>query len=666
MPLSRAFLPLVFALLVWSPTALSNSEAFGPHIRVELLSEHRQLRSGAEHWFGIVFEPDPHWHTYWLNPGDSGEPPVLNITLNGGAVAGELVWEIPKVIPVAHLINYGYERSLLMFPVQLPAQFTGTLDVEVELSWLVCKEDCIPGNARLTLNLPVYEQAPILNNLDTTEEFARARANQYSQQDLAAAVEITKESIALAVPRELTSNWTLLPFAGDWISHNTTPVFALDSAQTLISFEKSQHFWQAPEAMQWLAIGPEGSEAFSFTATSQGQVQTQATGILILMLMAFAGGLLLNLMPCVLPVLTIKAMSLAQATDGGQRRQGDAYAAGVILSFMGFAGIIELAKLSGQHLGWGFQMQSAGFVSFLALLFFALGLMLSDAIQFGGNLQNIGNNRLSRLGGKSASFMTGCLAVLVATPCTAPFMAGALGYALQSSALETFLIFIALAIGFALPLWLVHLLPASARLLPKPGAWMLHLKHLLAFPLLGTAIWLGWVVAGISGANALAVLLMLCLALAFCAYLSRLASKPLALIGASLIAALILLGGNLVPQSHDRNLSPDFSLADVAQLRADNQNVFVNVTADWCITCKVNEQVTFDTDKVKQALSRLNVSYVTLDWTRKDDDILKYLESFDRSGVPLYVYYPADGAPQTLPQVLTPDLLISYLEGETP
>ncbi|BFM10283.1 thioredoxin family protein [Simiduia litorea] len=667
MAFSRSFLLIVFSLLAWASPALSNSEAFGPHIRVELISEHRQLQAGSEHWLGVLFEPDPHWHTYWLNPGDSGEPPAVDITLTAGAVAGELAWEIPEVIPVAHLINYGYGRSLLMLPVRLPAEFTGALNIDVALTWLVCKEDCIPDSATLALKLPTSEQAPIFNNRRITEEFARARTNQYSHQDLAAAVEITDQAIALSLPTELIGTWTLLPFASDWVRHNAKPTFALDQAKTLISFEKSQYFWQAPEFMQWLAISSDGKQAFSFTATqNQAPAETQAPNILIIMIMAFAGGLLLNLMPCVLPVLTIKAMSLAQNKDQRQRRLGDAYAAGVLLSFMGFACIIEFAKLSGQHLGWGFQMQSASFVSFLALLFFALGLILTDAIRIGGSLQNTGNSQLSHLSGRSASFMTGGLAVLVATPCTAPFMAGALGYALQADTVENFLIFISLSIGFALPLWLIHRLPASVRLLPKPGAWMLHFKHLLAFPLFGTAIWLGWIVAGISGANALVLLLILCLALSFGAYLSRLASKPLALMGSGLIVALLLLGGAFMPQKTNLETSQIYTLADIAQLRTAKQNVLVNVTADWCITCKVNEQITFDTDKVEDAFSRLNVAYITVDWTRKDDDILKYLESFGRSGVPLYVYYPVGGAPQTLPQVLTPDLLINYLEGETP
>ena len=394
--------------------------------------------------------------------------------------------------------------------------------------------------------------------------------------------------------------------------------------------------------------------------------------------MAAGGGLILNLMPCVFPVLSLKALSIAANSQQRQLQRRDAlfYAAGVVLSFLALAGLLIALRAAGNVIGWGFQLQSPLLVALLVYLLLALGLSLSGLVQFGLGLMNTGGALTAKSGGKG-SFFTGVLAVVVASPCTAPFMGTALGYAVTQSPLVALLVFAALGLGMALPFLLLAYIPALARLLPKPGAWMDTLKQLLAWPLYLSAVWLLWVFGRQAGIDAMAILMIGMVSLAAAIWLwgrVQLGAggfNKLTALGLLLLALVILWqGAKLHPEanisSHADNKAQhwqSWSADKLSALRQQGKPVLVNMTADWCITCLVNERVALNTERSKAALSQYNVSYLKGDWTRRDSDITAYLQQYQRDGVPLYVLYWPGQPPQVLPQILTPDTLRQTFES---
>ncbi|AFU99062.1 protein-disulfide reductase DsbD family protein [Simiduia agarivorans] len=662
--LRYATVALLLALCLPSHLAQAASTATAPHINVALIAETDSYQADQPLWVGVLFEPDPEWHTYWLNPGDSGEPPVINLSLPPGVSAGPWRWQTPDAISVAHLVNFGYGRNLLMTQLMIPGSSDVPLTIGADVTWLVCKEDCIPGDAVLELTLPATDTKPSLSVNATA--FRWSRAQHYETRAIPAYFQVTEQTIALELPAGFATQWLFFPFQNDWVNHALRPQAMEQDGFTRLSFNKSDAFWETPVKMRWLAKHIETGEAFSFTALPASPASEAGDHWVWFLGLAFMGGLILNIMPCVLPVLAIKAFSLAQHSN--QRSHGHAYAAGVLVSFWVFALLIEFAKTSGELLGWGFQMQSPGFVASLTLLFFTLGLWLLDGFRLGGSLQNVGNGHITQQG-IFGSFSTGCLAVLVATPCTAPFMAVALGYGLQASSLQNLLIFTALAIGFAAPLWVIHLNPQVTHWLPKPGPWMETAKHGLAFPLFATSIWLSWVLLGLGDPSLLILCLIAALIIGIAGYLTR-ASGYIRVFGTLLaLSAFILLPiatSEVNEAQGEQPIASTDSLAAIDAARAQGKSVLVNVTADWCITCKVNEQVAFQTDAVRARLEQPDIAYIEIDWTRKNPEIFAYLQRFGRSGVPLYVYYPENGDPRVLPQILTPDLVLSHLTGEAP
>lgn len=390
-----------------------------------------------------------------------------------------------------------------------------------------------------------------------------------------------------------------------------------------------------------------------------------------ILLLAVLGGIILNLMPCVFPVLSIKVMSLAQADRARLPLHGWAYTGGIVACFLVFAGILLLARAGGEAIGWGFQLQSPLLIAALAYLFFVLGLSLSGLLPLGTRWMGVGQSLTQRTG-LTGSFFTGVLAAVVASPCTAPFMGAALGFALTQPALVSLSVFVALGLGMALPLLLLCYVPALVRHLPRPGAWMETLKQVLAFPLYLTAIWLLWVLGRQAGTDAIIALCLGALAIAFAGWLGTRSFSSgaglwsqRALVLSAWAAALILPWQSLNESVETDRWEP-YSANRLAELRAQDRPVFVNLTADWCLTCLANERVTLDTDRIKAAFDQHNVATLKGDWTNRDPAITRLLEDYDRSGVPLYLWFPAghSGPGEVLPQLLRKKHLLQAIEPE--
>lgn len=660
---------------------VASDSARTEQVRISLLPE-RAAVPGDTLWLGLRFQLIPHWHVYWRNPGDSGEAPRVDWHLPSGWQAGEIRWPTPQRIPVGPLVNYGYEDSVtLLVPVEVPlGQQTGVpIDISADVSWLVCREECIPQQASLQVRLPVTTPgtSPV-----TINSFDGVRARWPVAAPGNASYLREGSDLILRVD---ASGWSEANIATAWFAANAWGPVAPSQSQAW-RFDDAALLMTLPAGEAPLAEGArlDGllvvSDAGADTASTRGfsinaipfDPASPASNELPLTLMlalglALLGGLLLNLMPCVLPVLSIKVLGLVQHADDRSTQHGLVFAAGVLSSLLSLAGLLLALRAGGASLGWGFQLQEPWVVVALLYLMLALGMNLSGVFNVGGGLAGVGQG-LTEHKGLRGTFATGVLAVIVATPCTAPFMGTALGFALTRPPTETLLVFTALGIGFALPVTLLGIWPPWVNLLPAPGPWMERLRQALAWPLYATAAWLLWVLSQQVGPDGLATALtgsvLLALGLWWIGQPLRRQRLRNALGGTLVLASLALLvaAGQKTATQTEAPGAEAWSRERVSELQRDNRAVLVNFTAAWCITCKVNERVALGADAVRRALADRGVAYLEGDWTRRDPAITRELRRYGRSGVPLYLLYPAgQGAPEILPQLLTEGLVLQAL-----
>lgn len=667
-------------------TAARSGPVERDHVVVELVSEVESIRPGEPFRVGLAIEHEPEWHTYWRNPGDSGLETRFSWTLPPGFEAGAIRWPWPERHEIGHLVNYGYSGEILL-PVEIapPAGLAAgrSVPIRLEADWLVCRIECIPGSAELSLELPVRAAPPSASRFGPA--FAAADRRRPKPVDWPATFAVQGDRVGVQVRTRSDpdpGDLRFFPAHPTLVEHADNPFIAADGDTLQISQARSPYFSSAPERLEFVLVEPAAGRAWSLTA-APGALQTAAPPgvgagdgrpLWLLLVMALAGGVLLNLMPCVFPVLSLKAMSLVSGGASAPRAHAGAYTAGVLASFAALAALLLALRAAGDAVGWGFQLQSPWFVGLLAYLLFAMGLSLSGLFDLGTRWMGMGQ-QLTERQGLRGSFFTGVLATLVASPCTAPFMGTALGLAVMLPAWQAMGVFLALGLGLALPLAAIGVVPALARLLPRPGAWMDTFKQLMAFPLYLTVVWLAWVFAGQTGPDGVAALLGGMVALAFALWLAgRPVARPRTAVAAHAAVALALLGALAVLASAIRQQAdPATAVGAVwepytedrlAEINADpTRAAFVNMTADWCVTCLVNERVALDTEAVRRAMRDHDVVYLKGDWTRRDPAITRYLERFDRNGVPLYVFYPAADAasPVVLPQILTPATVVDIL-----
>ncbi|WP_376693918.1 protein-disulfide reductase DsbD family protein [Wenzhouxiangella sp. EGI_FJ10409] len=661
-----------------------------PHIEVELVSEVDHVEPGQPFRVGLRMLPDAHWHTYWKNPGDSGLTTEFEWTLPDGASASPIEWPWPERVPMGHLVNYGYGgEHLLPVTITPPADLRagGSFPIDLAADWLVCEEICIPGDAELSMTLPV-RAGPAPKNGQVAGLFDWADDRRPQKVDWPARFDTTGGQLAVqieSVDLPAGDDWTVFVGAENIVDHAQPAETARFEGVLQAGQPLSPYLGELPESLPVVFVDETNDRAFEVLAEPGSLQSTGAAaqgageppvGWGAALLLALAGGVLLNLMPCVFPVLSIKAMSFVAGAGHDQRAHGLAYTAGVVLSFAALAGVLLGLRATGEAVGWGFQLQSPWVVGILVYVLFALALSLSGLFTFGGRLMGAGQ-QLTEREGVSGSFFTGVLACVVASPCTAPFMGVALGAAVLMPWPLAMSIFIALGFGLALPMLVLSFSPALARRLPKPGPWMTRFKQLMAFPLYLAVVWLLWVLARQVGADGLAAVLTGLVVLAFVLWLGGLrdrgsttASVRHVALVLGTVAAIAALGAGVRMQASSAGGPEDawwedYSAERLSALRADPERaVLVNMTADWCVTCLVNERVALGTDRVRAALTDNDVVYMKGDWTRRDEAITEYLSEFDRNGVPLYVLYPHDGGdPKVLPQVLSPGLLVNAIES---
>jgi len=675
-------LAVVFALGLAVGAPASAGPATEPHpVTARLVLELAATAPGATLWVDLHLDIAPGWHTYWRNPGDSGLPTEIAWTLPPGFSAGDIVWPVPERFVVEGLGNYGYRDTVdLLIPIAVGQDVKPgeAARLEAAASWLVCSDICIPGEAKLALALPVAAK-PAPPDPAATELFAAARSHLPKPAAFEARFAVTKDQLRLMLPDAAFSgieqpSAIFFPFDANVVDAAAEPKLQRrGDAFELLLQRATTPAAIVPKSLDGLLVlhgGKGGEQAVSLRATPAALPATESSAEIAwwqALLFALLGGIVLNLMPCVFPVLSLKLVGLAGIGDRAAHHHAAAYAAGVILSFAALGGALLMLRAGGSAVGWGFQLQSPVVVGLLAYLLFAMGLSLSGVADFGFGLAGVGG-RFAGREGIGGAFATGILATIVATPCTAPFMGAALGFALLAPAPLALAIFVALGIGLALPLTIATLIPGLARLLPRPGRWMVLLKQLLAFPLYGTVAWLIWVLIQEVGPEGALMALLGLVLVGFAVWVygtTRLAGPAMRRAGTALAAAgtaaALVLALTATPSSArpEQTASRDglryerFSPSRLDALTAERHPVFVNLTAAWCITCLVNEHATLDTAAVQQAFAEHQIVALKGDWTRQDPEITAWLQKFGRSGVPLYLLYDRSGTPNVLPQILT-------------
>jgi thiol:disulfide interchange protein len=687
-------------MAISASSLLAAPEPAAPKVRVELLSEVRAIAPGETFWVALHQRITPGWHTYWMNPGDSGEPPRIEWALPAGFTAGDIAWPYPERIPVGPAMSFGYsDEVVLPVPMTAPATLTpGTrVTLRGQASWIVCEKTCIPEEAPIALTMPLVAGTPPPDPRGAPLIAAARRAaptpSPWTASFVATPTTVTLTVGARGLSAERIADISFFPARWGAIEHAAPQRASTDASGISLEMARGPLAEAAAAPIDGVLVVAErldggiARHALSVTAsprTAAPADERAAVSLLHAMALALGGGLLLNLMPCVLPVLSVKALGLVQHSRGRPavlRAHGLAYTAGVLASFAVVVGALMALRAGGEQLGWGFQLQSPIFVTFLAGVLFAVALTLSGVIVVGGRFAGAGQAFAAR-SGYGGSFATGALATVAATPCTAPFMGAAVGFALTQPWTTALIVFEALALGLALPFLVLTFVPAWRRLLPAPGPWMVRLQQLLAFPLYASVAWLVWVVSQQSGPPGVAAALAALVLIAFAAWLHQALGRVRALwrrtatitvVGMAIgVVGLNLWLGASSPSGRTDAVQTGgwepFSPARLAELRAAGKPVFVNFTAAWCITCLVNERMALRSETVIDGFARKGVVPLKADWTTRDPVITQVLGALGRSGVPLYVLYPpgreggTETEPMVLPQILSERLVIDALD----
>jgi len=695
-------------------------EEITPHVATQLVSEVVHVQNGQPFWVGIHLKMDPEWHTYWENPGEAGLATSVEWDLPEGFQISSLHWPVPQKFELNGFVNYGYENEVLLMAMVTPPsnlEVDQNVSIKANVNWLECKESCIPSEAQHILTLPVVNHTP-----EWTPEwhtyFQKSRLDHpITTQAWQVTAHYHNNDLGLLI---IGKEDNLPPLKDNISFFSKNPDIHLNKDQSLIRLKQGYFLKLIPSdefkpgeksTLSGILYNPNGwlkdHPAKALTIHSdiiQGLPQTPpltpiaqtvaSVGILKAIFFAFIGGIILNLMPCVFPVLSIKILSFIQKSGQNTKTlklHGVLFSMGVLVSFWTLSFLLIALRASGEQLGWGFQLQSSYFVIFLCGLLVLIGLNLAGVFEFGARLSNL-SGKLKNADGLFGSFSSGVLATVLATPCTAPFMGSALGFALSQDPLNAFYIFSALAAGMALPYVFLSFFPKFLQFLPKPGPWMETFKQAMAFPIFGTVLWLLWVFSHrATGDELIAVLFGLliisCAAWIYGRFVTQ-GQSTLKRINGTILTLLLLGGGGFVSYeaalgqdstsiTHNENLSGEqtylgyhglevqpFSEGLVENLRREGKGVFVDFTARWCLTCQVNKKIVFGNKKVRQYFKNHDIVILKADWTNHNDYITESLNAFGRSGVPFSVYYPPSisAKPIPLPEVLTPKIVLDTLK----
>ena len=642
---------------------------------LSLITESDLISSDETILVGLKFKLNPGWHTYWENPGDAGAGASVVWELPPNFTATEILWPGPKKIPVEPLMTYGYEdEALLLTKITSPKVLTYPVNIRAKVSWFTCKDICLPQEGEVSIKLYQGSKSENKSTL-TLREMEKTVPTDLSSPYR---VNLMDNKIFLQFERENAQKITsayFFPAEYGFISYVAN--------QKLEKNDKSFSLELLPAEVQVKTMNLKGVLKLNLDGATEyynldlplhdnADISPPSLNLITALFFAFIGGLILNAMPCVFPILSIKILGFIEQSQGSREKimqHGLVFSAGVLTTFLVVAGVLLFLRSTGDSIGWGYQLQSPLIISLLIYLFVAVGIVFMGNLVLGSQLAKYGVLAQGQRD-LAGSFLTGVLAVVVASPCTAPFMGPALGMAFLQPGLGSLFIFLALGIGFSLPYMTLSIFPQLLSKLPKPGEWMETLKQIMAFPMWGSALWLTWVLSSQVELQSVFAVLIGALLVAVGLWLlektqnSQGLSRSFALF---ISISLLVFSLWLIPNSY--KASPEeiegndyrFSSERLENLRLNQQAVFLNFTADWCITCKVNEAIALNRESVKKILADKNIVYLKADWTRKDPEIASMLANYGRTGVPLYILFPTQGEPIILPELLTEDLLVDFI-----
>lgn len=677
--------------------ALSAFVAFGnlpligsDHVSATLLSDQQSVVKGEPFNLAIKMSMRDHWHTYWENPGSSGLPTTVTWDLPDGLQIGPLQFPIPqRFVDAAGFITYGYDADTHLVARATYLGDAQSILIKGTVEWLECKEICIPGKQEVALELNVGQPQPSQH----AKAIARAQTQvpvTYSSTAPFDYLSVTKfkgstwNGTIKVTPKDGQSSWdpsTVRYFPGT-NPHGELKNTSLRMDGSALILDLTYEAWEEQVPSEWemdgvLVLGNGPNSAYRIAVyPDRGDIASSFStapsrkGMLIFLLMAFAGGIILNLMPCVLPVLSLKVMSfISEAGESSARRLqfGLVYTAGIMASFLVLSSVIVGLKLAGERVGIGFQFQSIPFVIFMIVLLFAMSLSFFGVFSIQPPSAS-GLTGLTSKGGLAGAFLNGILMTLLSTPCTAPLLGPAYGWAMSAANWQLFVVFQAVAMGLAAPYLALCTAPILLRYLPKPGVWMNDLKVFMGFPLIGTVVWLLWVLGNLGGGavviGTLAFLNFIAMGLWIGGRTFHGQRRHRGVLAAVAMVALGSWLGMKISAPSDIDWKP-YDAAALSALRQDNQVVFMDFTAEWCATCKFNEKLVIDTQTVRDTFDKNNVVPVKVDYTHYDREITLMLQDFGRAGVPLYVVYPGNSDPIVLPEVITKTMVVEAIRDAT-
>ena len=696
----KYLLSLIFSLF---SLYLFSQPVQSEHVEVELIPEVQSIQPGGRFWVALRMKMEEHWDVYWRNPGDSGLPTKIKWTLPEGFTAGEIQWPFPEKIIMPPLTSFGYYGEIfLLTEITVPENIKPEKPVLIsaKANWLVCKEICLPGEAELSFQIPVKNETP-KSDPKWIESFNSARSKlpiDLTDWKFSAGMQKDKFIISAEKPTWFNgdlSDIVFFPFKQQLIDNFAEQKLTKTDNGFTLEIVRANDSQIDPHILEGVLVSREGwrgnnserglnvSVELNGTSPDSTPADSDGNGLLLSLLFAFLGGIILNLMPCVLPVLSLKIMGFVQQANDEKEsvlKQGLIFTLGVLVSFWILAGALIALRQGGEQLGWGFQLQSPTFLILLSTFLFLFALSLFGVFEIGTSLTSIGG-RTSKPGW-AGSFLNGVTATVVATPCTAPFMGSALGFALTQPPFISLLIFTFVGLGMAFPYLLLSSSPKLLKFVPKPGAWMETFKQFMGFLLVGTVLWLVWVLGIQAGNNAVTGLLSALLLSSIAGWIigkwatlvqtqtKRLIAYLIStlIIGLGIYIAISSLEFSTAPSGKGNTVSSEgiqwesYSPERIEELKASGKPFFLDFTAAWCLSCQVNDKVVFGSKDVVEKFREKNIVAIKADWTSRDEKITKALESFGRNSVPLYVLYKKDGTFKLLPELITPGIVLDEIE----
>ena len=704
--LNQTLLIVGFLILNLIPTNIFAQFGGESHVDAKLISEVVSVKPGSSFWVAVRLKMNDDWHTYWRNPGDSGLETTIDWNLPEGFSAKEINWPYPERIKEEPLMIFGYHDTIyLLTEISISENVTPgeAVFLKADVNWLECAEVCIPGQADVKVRLEVKDTSPEINDR-YVETFADARSKlplTSTDWRLRAAIKDSSIVIQAEAPdwyKDELSSVFFLPYQTDIINNIAKQPFAKLGEAYQVKVPLSKLDPQVPDTLKgilvtgngWRGGGSENAVEIivplldELTSVSSGGL-SGLSSIWLALLFSFLGGIILNLMPCVLPVLSIKIMGFINQANEEQSKSwqhGVMFTLGVLISFWALASILLILKAGGAQLGWGFQLQSPAFLIVLSAFMFLFGLSMFGVFEIGTSLTTVGGKTQNK-SGLGGSFVSGITATIVATPCTAPFMGSALGFALTQPGWVSMLVFTFIGLGMSAPYFLLTSIPALLKFVPKPGRWMESMKQFMGFLLVATVIWLLWVLGIQVGSNVVILVLFALLITAIGGWIygrwGHLAMPQRTRIISTVIAFVLIIGANLYALTNaDKYVVTQatsgkgdgiewevYSEERIAEVKNSGEPIFIDFTAAWCLSCQVNEQVAFSSEEVQNKFKELGINSFKADWTSRDETITKALAKYGRNSVPLYVLYSGktDEDPQLLPEIITPGIILEALES---